>query len=84
MRVNGEIVVDDVEDVDELELPLSRARADPPMDVPFGVVDGAKFRSHMEIFDASPPTINVRPSGNSLTERIYASRLYNEGKPIDL
>ena len=58
-------VDDDVEEVDEFELPPSRARAEP-----FGVVDGFEFRSHMEILDASPPIINVRPSGRSLTERI--------------
>ena len=56
---------EDVEEVDEFEFPPSRASAEP-----LGVVDGVKFRSHMEIFDASPPTINVRPSGRSLTERI--------------
>jgi hypothetical protein len=38
--------------------------------VPFGVVEGAKLRSQIDIFDASPPTINVRPSGKSLTDRI--------------
>ncbi len=54
-----------MDDVDEFELLPSRPRAEP-----FGVVDGVKLRSQMEIFDASPPIINVRPSGKSLTERI--------------
>jgi hypothetical protein len=54
-----------LDDVDEFELLPSRPRAEP-----FGVVGGVKLRSQMEIFDASPPIINVRPSGKSLTERI--------------
>jgi hypothetical protein len=76
-RITGE-VVEEFDDVEEFELLPSRPNADP-----FGVVDGLKLRSQMEIFDASPPTINVRPSGKSLTERMYASRLYkNKQKKI--
>ena len=63
------------DDVDEFELPPSRASAAELIAVPFGVVDGATFRSQIEMFDASPPTINVRPSGSSFTDRMYASRL---------
>ncbi len=66
-----------LDDVEEFELLPSRPSAEP-----FGVDDGLKFRSQMEIFDASPPTINVRPSGKSLTERIYASRLYKDKRRI--
>lgn len=53
------MVDDEFDEVDELELPPSRARAVELIGVPFGVVDGAIFRSQIEIFDASPPTINV-------------------------
>lgn len=69
------MVDDEFEDVEELELLPSRANAVELINVPLGVVEGAKFKSQIEMFDASPPTINVRPSGKSLTERIYASRL---------
>ena len=78
------MVVEEFDDVEEFELPPSRPNPDPPVIVPLGVVDGARLRSQIEIFDASPPTINVRPSGKSLTERIYASRLYNKNKNIIL
>jgi hypothetical protein len=47
-------VVEEFDDVEEFELLPSRPNADP-----FGVVDGVKLRSQIEIFDASPPTINV-------------------------
>jgi hypothetical protein len=69
-RVNGEFVDEELDDVEELELLPSRPNAVELISVPFGVVEGAKFKSQIEIFDASPPTINVRPSGKSLTDRI--------------
>ena len=56
---------EEFDDMDEFELLPSRPNPDP-----LGVVDGARLRSQMDIFDASPPTINVRPSGRSLTERM--------------
>lgn len=76
----GALVEEEFDDVEELELFPSRANAVELINVPLGVVDGAKFKSQMEIFDASPPTIKVRPSGKSLTDRIYASRLYGINK----
>ncbi len=69
-RVNGEFVDEELDDVEEFELLPSRPNAVELISVPFGVVEGAKFKSQIEIFDASPPTINVRPSGKSLTDRI--------------
>ncbi len=58
-------VEEEFDEVEEFELLPSRPNAEP-----FGVVDCVKLRSQIEIFDASPPIINVRPSGKSLTERI--------------
>jgi hypothetical protein len=69
-RVNGELVDEEFDDVEEFELLPSRPNAVELINVPFGVVEEAKLRSQIEIFDASPPTINVRPSGKSLTDRI--------------
>ncbi len=69
-RVNGEFVDEEFDDVDEFELLPSRPNAVELINVPFGVVDEARLRSQIEIVDASPPTINVRPSGKSLTDRI--------------
>jgi hypothetical protein len=57
--------VEEFDEVEEFELLPSRPNAEP-----LGVVDGLKLRSQIEIFDASPPTTNVRPSGKTLTERI--------------
>ncbi len=69
-RVNGGFVDEEFDDVEEFELLPSRANAVELINVPFGVVEGAKFKSQIEIFDASPPTIKVRPSGKSFTDRI--------------
>jgi hypothetical protein len=57
---------DDVDEIDELELLPSRANAEPPL----AITDDVELRSQIDIVDASPPTINVRPSGNSFTDRI--------------
>ena len=68
--MRGEIVDEEFDDVEELELLRSRPNAVELINVPLGVVEGAKLRSQIDILDASPPTINVRPSGKSLTDRI--------------
>ncbi len=57
--------MEEFDDVEEFELLPSRPNAEP-----LGVDDEDTFKSQIEIFDASPPTINVRPSGKTLTERI--------------